>query len=520
MASNTNVGLGIGLQAKLTAPSRIFAADQAEKQQQRKLNAAAQKEKDDELEAIKKKILLEKPKIHRLLAEDVSTSTASALREMTLAKQNNPNDYLTKVYDIWGGLQTNLNEATTRSTVLNQFEKDMTSTTGKEYVARDVKSAYDLMSKSKNLNQWYQNMQNAGVKNTEFFSYSPEVGAFNYAVVPRVDPDQYAKVKNQEAFKNLYRIEDKKTMISGKENRDRFQYYGTVDTEDEANNIFQENLNAANGDISRAIPKPTSGELIATSYFNTPGAREQYLDLHPDVTPDNMVKHYMDNYYKPNKKSTIVPVTKGGGMNIFTNVSVGGGDDKVTYFKFEKSPKTISWLPGSTDAKSVQTAGHMSLSENKIPFQGAASQEFIDFKTGERVKGDAITSQLEINEILPMAVEIDTEGPNKGKYKIVKGKINLLNMKELEAIRDKTSPNKKAAFDIVPFVAVKKKNELGVQMEMMDQPLIVELSKVEGQIMQNIPSTGKNPARGEFEKQIAEMRKYIRELKTEYTPTR
>lgn len=515
MASNTNVGLGIGLQAKLTAPSRIFAADQAEKQYQRKLNVAAQKEKDDELEAIKKKILLEKPKIHRLLAEDVSTNTANALREMTLAKQNNPNDYLTKVYDIWGNLQTNLNEATTRSTVLNQFEKDMTSTTGKEYVARDVKSAYELMSKSKNLNEWYANMQNAGVKNTEFFSYSPEVGAFNYAVVPKVDPDQYAKIKNQEAFKNLYRIEDKKTMISGKENRDRFQYYGTVDTEDEANQIFQENINAANGDISRAIPKPTSGELIATSYFNTPGAREQYLDLHPDVTPENMVKHFMDNYFKPNKKSTIVPVTKGGGMNIFTNVSVGDKEDQVTYFKYEKSPKTISWL----GSKSVESAGHMALSENKIPFQGAASQEFIDFKTGKRVKGDAITSQLAINEILPMAVEIDTEGPNKGKYKIIDGKINLLNMKELEAIRDGTSPNKKAAFDIIPFVAVTKKNELGMDMTMMDQPLIVELKKVEGQIMQNIPSTGKNPARAEFEKQIAEMKKYIQGLKAEYTPT-
>jgi hypothetical protein len=516
MASNTNVGLGIGLQAKLTAPSRIFAADQAEKQQQRKLNAAAQKEKDDELEAIKKKILLDKPKIHRLLAQDVSTSTASALREMTLAKQNNPNDYLTKVYDIWGGLQTNLNEATTRSTVLNQFEKDMTSTTGKEYVSRDVKSAYDLMSKSKNLNAWYQNMQTAGVKNSQFFSYSPEVGAFNYAVVPKVDPDQYAKVKNEEAFKNLYKLEDKKSIVAGKEVRDAYQYYGTVDTEDEATQIFQDNLNAAGGDITRAIPKPTSGQSIANSYFNIPGAREQYLDLNPDVTSENMVEHFMNNYYKPNKKSTVARSTRGGGMTFVSNVSVGGGDDKVTYFKFEKSPKTISWL----GSKAVESAGQMSLSENKIPFQGAASQEFIDFKTGKRVKGDAITSQMVINEILPMAVEIDTEGSNKGKYKLIDGKINLLNIAELKAIKEGTSPNKKAAFDIIPFVAVSKKNELGMNMEMMDQPLIVELKKVEGQIMQNIPSTGKNPARGEFEKQIAEMRKYIQELKTEYTPTK
>jgi hypothetical protein len=516
MASNTNVGLGIGLQAKLTAPSRIFAAEQAEKQQQRKLNAAAQKEKDDELEAIKKKILLDKEKVHPLLALEVSNKTAEALKGMISAKQDSPNDYLSKVYDIFGNWQATVNDAVGKSASLKKFENDMTLTTGKEYVSSNAKNAYGLINGSTDLEDWYSRMQKSGIRSNDFFQYSPETRAFNYAVVPKVDPDQYAKVKNEEAFKNIYRIEDKKTMISGKEVRDRFQYYGTVDTEDEANNIFQENLNAAGGDITRAIPKPTSGELIANSYFNIPGAREQYLDLNPDVTSENMVEHFMNNYYKPNKKSTIVPVTKGGGMTFVSNVSVGGADDKVTYFKFEKSPKTISWL----GSKAVESAGHMSLSENKIPFQGAASQEFIDFKTGKRVKGDAITSQMVINEILPMAVEIDTEGSNKGKYKLIDGKINLLNIAELKAIKEGTSPNKKAAFDIIPFVAVSKKNELGMNMEMMDQPLIVELKKVEGQIMQNIPSTGKNPARGEFEKQIAEMRKYIQELKTEYTPTK
>jgi len=234
MADNVNVGMGIGLQGQLTAPGRIFAAQEADKQYQRKLNLAAQKEKDDEVEAIKKKILIDKPKIHRLLAYDVSTKTAEALKGMVEAKQNSPNDYLSKIYDIYGNLQGTLNDAVSKSASLKKFEDDMTLTNGKEYISSNTTNAYNLMSGSNDLQDWYSKMQNTGVQNNNFFQYSPETQAFNYAVVPKVDPNAFAKMVSNQHAKDIINSKEEKYMLGGKQKLRTSVSYGMVETEKEA----------------------------------------------------------------------------------------------------------------------------------------------------------------------------------------------------------------------------------------------------------------------------------------------
>lgn len=496
MASNINVGMGIGLQGKLTAPDRVFAADQAEKQYQRKLNIAAQKEKDDELEAIKKKILLEKPKIHRLLASDVSTKTAEALKGMVMAKQQNPNDYLTNVYDIWGNLQSTLNEATSKSAMLNQFEKDMTSTTGKEYVSSSVKAAYDLMNKSNNLDEWYANMSTKGVPNSNFFSYSPEVKAFNYAIVPKVDPNFYAKTSANQHAKNPITVDDVKVNIGGKEVMDRRISFGTVETKEEAEKIYQKNIKDARGDVNKAI-RPVSDYEIAESYFQNPGALEQYIDLHPGVNETNAVDHFVKNYSIPNKKNSQMYMLKGPGSQFNITQNVGGGEEKATLFKYSEEPKTYA-MAGKENVTSV---GNMALAKSELKFKSSESKEYARFSTGEFEPGKVGNVDMMVNEITLLPVEVDSNG-NILKITDPKTKTQKLNILGEEEAKKLVASGKKVSYKRFAFVQdiSKLKNDL------MNKQLIVPYEVIESNVMQNIETTKSSPARKEFEAEMKKMK--------------
>lgn len=509
MADNVNVAMGIGLQGQLSAPSRIFAAQEADKQYQRKLNLGAQKEKDDEVEAIKKKILLDKPKIHRLLAEDVSTKTAEALKGMVEAKQNSPNDYLSKIYDIYGNLQGTLNDAVGKSAVLTKFETDMTSTTGKEYVASGVKNAYGLMSKANNLDEWYSKMQSAGIQNNDFFQYSPETKAFNYAVVPRVDPNAFAKMVANQHAKDVLDVKEEKYMLGGKQKLRTNISYGMVATEKEADEIFQNRIKANKGNIN-GVTRPYSMDEGAIAYFNQPGAAQQYLDMHPEVTPENMVQHYKDNYFDPTRKNTTGTKSEGSGLTINQSVSMGGGDEKATYFDFDETPNTYKAV-----GNEVTSIGKMALTKNNIPYEGAISKQFFSPVTGKPAPGDIKNSKLVVGELIALPIETNADG----SIKLVNGKINILKDDILNQFKNGT--NKSGTyFKFKPMTVLRDKNNLGAP-DLLDTDYITEFKNIKSTFYMNIPQPNKSiDSRKEFEVNYKKMENAISKAEGKYRPTR
>lgn len=372
MASNTNVGLGIGLQGKLTAPARVFSAQESEKQYQRKLNIADQKEKDDELDAIKKKILLDKSKVHRLLAKDVSDKTTTALKDIINAKQTDPTDYLSKVYDIYGNLQTTLNEAVSKSASLKKFEDDVTSTTGKEYVSGNIVKAYDLMNKSYTLDEWYNNMKTAEIPNSNFFSYSPEVKAFNYAVVPKSDPDLFVRaIEKQKAGDVISATVPMKKNAKGQMVPVYTDILGTVRTKQEADDAYAE-LIKANKNSTAGIKKPYSGEDMFEDYMSDTNNMTQYADRFPEtanMTEADLKEHFLTNFYDPNSKRGKKEKPLSGGSTVNNYISPAEQDAREFKFseeetEFEVEPATLNQQTGkvATEAKVIVAKGGVPIS--------------------------------------------------------------------------------------------------------------------------------------------------------------
>tara|TARA_R110000868_G_scaffold267944_4_gene527203 strand:+ start:823 stop:2352 length:1530 start_codon:yes stop_codon:yes gene_type:complete len=509
MSDNVNVAMGIGLQGQLTSPNRIFAAQEAEKQYSRKLNLAAQKEKDDELEAIKKKILLDKQKVHPLLAKEVSNTTAEALKGMVEAKQNSPNDYLSKIYDIFGNWQGTVNDAVGKSASLKKFEDDMTLTTGKEYVSSNAKNAYNLMSGSADLEDWYSRMQKSGVQNNDFFQYSPETRAFNYAVVPRVDPDAFAKMVANQHAKDIISSKEEKYMLGGKEKLRTNVSYGMVETEKEADEIFQERIRANKGNIN-GVSRPYSMDEAAVAYLNQPGAAQQYMDMNPGVTPENIVQHYKDNHFKPSKKNTIGTKTEGSGSTFVQSVSMGGGDEKATYFDFDETPNTYKAV-----GNEVTSVGKMALTKNNIPYEGAISRQFFSPVTGKPAPGDIKNSKLVVGELIALPIETNADG----SIKLVNGKINILKDDTLNQFKNGT--NKSGTyFKFKPMTVLRDKNNLGAP-DLLDTDYITEFKNIKSTFYMNIPQPNKSiDSRKEFEVNYKKMENAISKAEGKYRPTR
>jgi hypothetical protein len=499
--------MGIGLQGQLTAPNRIFAAQEAEKQYTRKLNLAAQKEKDDELEAIKKKILLDKQKVHPLLAKEVSNKTAEALKGMVEAKQNSPNDYLSKIYDIFGNWQGTVNDAVGKSASLKKFEDDMTLTTGKEYVSSNAKNAYNLMSGSADLEDWYSRMQKSGVQNNDFFQYSPETRAFNYAVVPRVDPNAFAKMVSNQHAKDVISSKEEKYMLGGKQKLRTNVSYGMVETEKEADEIFQNRIKANKGNIN-GVTRPYSMDEGAVAYFNQPGAAQQYMDMNPGVTPENIVQHYKDNYFKAVRKNTTGTKSEGSGSTFIQSVNTGGGEETPIYFDYDENPNTYKVV-----GKNITSAGKMPLSKNNIPYEGAISKQMFSPVTGKPASGDLKNSKLVIGELIVLPVETNADG----SIKLVNGKINMLEDASLNEFLNKT--NKAGTyFRYKPMAILRSKNNLGAP-ELLDDDLITEFKNIKSTFEMNIPQpNNKINSREEFKKNYLIMEASIKKAKGKFTP--
>ena len=352
-------------------------------------------------------------------------------------------------------------------------------------------------------------MQNAGIQNNQFFQYSPETQAFNYAVIPKVDPYAYAKSVTSQHAKDPYGIEYKNYTIGGKQKRETKVLYGMVDDKETADKIYQENIKLNGGNINN-VTRPYSGDDLAIAYFNQPGALEQYMDLHPEVTPETIMQHYKDNYYQTAKKNSMGLKTEGaGGLNIVQNVSMGE-EEKATYFDFDKSPNTYKIV-----GNNVTSIGKMALSRNNIPYDGAISKQFFNPKTGQPATGELGNSKLIVGELIALPIETNADG----SIRLIDGKINVLKNETLNEF--KTGKNKPGTyFKYKPMAVLRQKNNLGAP-DLLDSDYITEFKNIKSTFYMNIPSPTKSiDSRKEFENNYAIMEKEIQKAEANYRPVK
>jgi len=280
-----------------------------------------------------------------------------------------------------------------------------------------------------------------------------------------------------------------------------------VETEKEADEIFQNRIKANKGNIN-GVTRPYSMEEGAVAYFNQPGAAQQYLDMHPEVTPENMVQHYKDNYFETARKNTTGTKSEGSGSTFIQSVNTGGGEETPIYFDYDETPNTYKVV-----GKNITSAGKMPLSKNNIPYEGAISKQMFSPVTGKPAAGDLKNSKLVIGELIVLPVETNADG----SIKLVNGKINMLEDDSLKQFLNKK--NKAGTyFRYKPMAILRNKNNLGAP-ELLDDDLITEFKNIKSTFEMNIPQpNNKINSREEFKKNYLIMEASIKKAKGKFTP--
>lgn len=393
--SNVNVGLGIGMSGETTAPDQIFRA-----QQQRDLaqGKAAQKKADDEeaeLEQIKKKILLDKPKVHRLESKKVTDQMAKTLLKISEAKRTNPNDYLNIAYNEFGNYFDFLNQATSKSAMLKDLEDKLQKKSPNIYVSSSLQKARDLMNQSDTTEEWMEKLEKNGIQSNNYFNYDKTTGNFDFQLAPRVNPIVETKrYINQHANELLSYSLDPNT----KEMKSQF---GTVRTEEEANEIFKNKVKENKGSTI-GVSKPYSGEKMAYDYFSNPEALKQYIDEYnlSGASEQELINHYLDNIYDPlaGKKDR---VSVKGGVSVSVQNYMGG----------EKNPRMFGPDQMGTvkiGDFSVTPLRRITLGPSPIKFKANPNTNWVDgktFKAGE--PKNVKTQDMYMQEMYYMPVLIE-----------------------------------------------------------------------------------------------------------------
>jgi len=398
--SNINVGLGIGLSGKLDATNRIFAAEQAEEQYKRKLNITAQKEKDDQVEQVKRAILTEKGKFDPLVSPKANEDIANTLLAITNAKAQNPTSYINDAYRLFGDLRSRLDDYNTTSAQL----ADLRSLNEKQkkgvYISKSQQAAYDEIGKAKNYDEWIASLSRKGIGD-DFFSIDPSTGKMitNYVVAD--DPTKFAQnIFNQRKNEVLDVVETKNIERAGKKIDEVRTITGIPRTREEAQKITEEKIKRTRSSVG--VQPVYSGEDIAENYLSDPARRLQYTDRFPEtkgMDDIQLTNHFLDNFYepyKPYKESSryFNPASK---QEINISVGSGVGSRAFTYIK----EKTI--LPDLAEGKGIQVEGS-AYSNIGISAKSAGSylnNKVINAKTGKSLtvgEKDGLTKTINSNK--------------------------------------------------------------------------------------------------------------------------
>ena len=393
--SNVNVGLGIGMSGETTAPDQIFRAQQQKDLAQTK---AAQKKTDEEeaeLEQIKKKILLDKPKVHRLESKKVTDEMAKTLLKISEAKRTNPNDYLNIAYNEFGSYFDFLNQATSKSAMLTDLEDKLQKKSPNVYVSPSLQKARDLMSQANTTEEWMEKLEKNGISSNNYFDYDKTTGNFDFQLAPKFNPISETKgYINQHANELLSYDYDPNT-------KETKAQYGTVRTLDEAREIFQRKVKE-NGGSTVGVTMPYTGQQMAAAYFSRPEAMIQYADEYglSGASEQEIVNHYLDNVYEPLAGKKDRASTKGS-FNINIQNNMGGekgsrmfGPDEIGSIKIGNS--------------TVTPLRRITLGADPIKFKANPTTNWIDGKTFKAGQPKNVKTQdMYMQELYYMPVLIE-----------------------------------------------------------------------------------------------------------------
>jgi hypothetical protein len=366
--SNVNVGLGIGMSGQSTAPDQIFRAQQQEDLYKAK---AAKKKADDEqaeLDQITKKILVDKPKVHRLESKKVTDEMAKTMLAISQAKRTHPNDYLNFAYTEFGKYNDLLNGALSRSNMYKDIEDKLQRKSQNIYVSPSLQKARDLMNSSETTEEWMENLEKNGIQSNNYFAYDKTNGNFDFQTVPRFNPISETKgYINQHANELLSYEYDPNT-------KEMSSQFGTVRTLKEAQEIYKRKVKENKGSTV-GVTVPYSGEQMAAAYFSKPEAMIQYADEYglSGASEPEIIKHYLDNVYEPlaGKKDT---AGVKGSMSVNVYNSPGGEAGSRMFGPDEMGAVKIS------DA-TVTPLRRITLGADAIKFKANPNTNWIDGKT-------------------------------------------------------------------------------------------------------------------------------------------
>jgi hypothetical protein len=344
--SNVNVGLGIGMSGETTAPDQIFRAQQQKDLAQTK---AAQKKTDEEeaeLEQIKKKILLDKPRVHRLESTKVTDEMARTLLTISQAKRTNPNDYLNIAYGEFGKYQNFLNQALSRSANLTDLEDKLQKKSSNVYISSSLQKARDLMNNSETTEGWMENLEKNGIQSSNYFNYDKTTGNFDFQIAPKFDPEKEVKSIYTSKKENPIGLSKGNEKLSDGKLATKFTFKkGVPKTQKEADEIYNAELDRriAAGESIVGIPTPISGEQIAMNYLAVPEKLSQYVDMYPEtasMSEKDLMNHFLKNFYDPYSpyKEENKFFREGKGIQI----NIGSGDEPASEFLFVDDAGTFA----------------------------------------------------------------------------------------------------------------------------------------------------------------------------------
>jgi hypothetical protein len=367
MASNANVGLGIGLQAQLQAPAQVFARQQQQKiaGQQAALKQATQ---DDDLMArLQNDVSVNSKDLHRLVKKSAADISANAINELLKAKNSGDLNWRNKAVQITNEYKNELAHLSGLSEQYKNFEKNY-ETLG-NYKTREQQSLRELMNGSQTYTEMLERAKAKGLTGVDAESGLITSNQF----MPRVDLNRTLDA----TFAKVNPIETKVKEVKTKDGAYQEIYTKVPLTEEEANVIASQ----------RGLTFVPSIQSTAKEIIADPTLRSQYADTY-GIDPQNeqaLTASIMNEGRKFVEEG--IKRRNLGNQNVKVFVNTGGEQEVLG---FNKSVQDL-------DTGGFKTASAAVLGVNAPDFSTISSKNLVD-QRGQAVASGTLDKQV-INEI-------------------------------------------------------------------------------------------------------------------------
>jgi hypothetical protein len=367
MASNANVGLGIGLQAQLQAPAQVFARQQQQKiaTQQAALKRAA--EDEDLLARLQKDVSVNSKELHRLVKKPVADISANAINELLKAKSSGDLNWRNKAVDITNNFKNEIAHLSGLSEQYKNFEKNY-ETMG-NYKTREQQSLRELMNGSQTYTEMLDRAKAQNLRGVDVESGLITSNQF----MPRVDLNRTLDA----TFAKVNPIETKVKEVKTKDGAYQEIYTKVPLTEEEANIIASQ----------RGLTFVPSIQSTAKEIIADPTLRSQYADTY-GIDPQNeqaLTASIMNEGRKFVEEG--IKRRNLGNQSVKVFVNTGGEQDILG---FNKSVQDL-------DTGGFKTASAAVLGVNAPDFSTISSKNLVD-QRGKAVASGTLDKQV-INEI-------------------------------------------------------------------------------------------------------------------------